>query len=104
MQAKKERKKLLIHTGSAPGNKTHNEKQFRLLNAWLLSEANPHQELFETEILCLDDTNGFVAIIPSSKYGLSDRSLAEVAKTIASIIRFDNKSYIYVDHFILEVQ
>ena len=104
MQAQKEREKILIRTGSAPGNKTHNKKQFRLLNAWLFSEANPHQELFEREILCLDDTDGFVAVIPSSKYGLGEKSLAEVARKIASVVRFDNKSYIYVDHFILEVQ
>ncbi len=104
IQAEKGARKLIIRTGSSSDDEAYNKKQFRLLNTWLFSESNPHRDLFEQEVLCLDSTNSFVSVIPLWKYRLRKEELAKVAKAIASKVAFESKSYIYVDDYILEVQ
>lgn len=95
--------KIEISTSSHPSSKEKNKEAFTKLNNLLLSEENPHYDVFNTEELYLDDTDGLISLVPSSHvtFDMSEKK----AKSIAEYIRkhLSNKDItIFVASYIFE--
>ena len=58
---------IKIYTSSHYLNKERNRQAFKELNTLLLGSKNPYQKVFQTEELVLDDTDGFISIVPSCR-------------------------------------
>lgn len=94
---------IKIYTGSHYLNKERNRQAFKELNTLLLSNKNPHQELFQTEELFLDDTDGFISIIPSCREAfyskenkVTYKDLRELAWFIFDNVNCDEDLYVYI--------
>ena len=64
--------KVTIHTGSHYKNTERNREARKELSKLLFSENNPLQEEFNRERLILDDTDGLISVISTSRYSVPD--------------------------------
>ena len=74
---------LVMRQGSHGSVSEDNEALFEPLQELLESDQNPYYELFETEELSLDSTDGYVGIIDKTIEGVD----IEVARGINKFIR-----------------
>ena len=100
---------IRIDTSSHYLAKERNKKAFYELNNLLLGEKNPYQELFQTEKLFLDDTDGFISIVPSCKDAFYSKDspitygdLEKLADFIWSNIEFYGTLYIFIGDYVFK--
>ena len=87
--------KIEIFTGSHYMNSERNKEAFNLLNEKLLSTDNPYYDLFNSERLYLDDTNGFISIQSNnSQNELYDFGVKGLANYIKSLLKYPVPIYI----------
>lgn len=96
--------KIEIYTGSHPKGDEINKKAFKKLNALLLSDKNPFQDMFQTEYLYLDDTNGFVSIVHSSHMDehISYEDAKKLNQWIRKQITNSNDVYVYIGDYVFK--
>jgi len=78
---------IYINTSSHVRAQDDNKKAFEKLNELLFSNKNPQSELFDGDILFLDDTNWFISIVPSSSLYYNENVSYEQIVEINNFIR-----------------
>lgn len=93
-----------IRTGSHFRNKELNKEQFPILNSMLLSEENPEYDLFNTETLYLDDTDGLISIVKSSTHhDITEEQASRINDFIRTKLKDNGDGvWIYIDSYLFK--